>query len=240
MQQVNTGEHNSVLCDLLRIIYEDNHLIVIIKPPCMPSVPDISEDLSAYEWVKTYIKDIKKKPGNVYLGIFQRLDRPASGILAFSKTSKSSKRMTDAMKKGLIKKQYLALTEGTPKKTEGEETLWLKKDRRKNVVTIGRNGNGQRAVTKWKVLNIKNKKTLFLVEPKTGRPHQIRVTLSHLGCPILGDVKYGASAPLRDRSIALHATRLSFPHPTRKELMTFTALPYRSPFPKIKEDEVSF
>ena len=210
-------------------------MIIIIKPPCMPSVPDGSKDPSAYDWIKSYIKESMGKPGNVFLGTFQRLDRPASGILAFSRTSKSAKRMTDKMKAGRIKKAYLALTEGRPKKNQGKATLWLCKDKKRNMVHLCRADQGLKAISEWKVLMCNNGNCLVLVHPLTGRPHQVRVTLSALRAPIMGDIKYGAKHPLKDRSIALHAAMLSFNHPTQKKEMAFLDLPDRYPFPEPKE-----
>ena len=222
-----------------KVLYEDNHLIVVDKPANMPCVPDETRDLSTYDWVRQYIKKKKNKPGNVFLGIFQRLDRPVSGVLAFAKTSKAARRLNEAIKGSGLRKYYLAITVGLPPKAQGREYLWLKKDRRKNVVAISHYGVGQRAVTKWRLMRkIGANRGLVLLEPETGRPHQLRITLANMGCPIEGDVKYGAPTPLKDRSIALHSTILQLFHPVKKVELYILSAPKRPPFPKIPDSEV--
>ena len=223
----------------IRILFEDNHLIVVEKPANVPSVPDRSGDLSAFHWVKHYIKESKNKPGNVYLGTFHRLDRPVSGVLAFARTSKAAKRMTEAIKSSKVKKLYLAVTEGRPRKEAGEERIWIEKNRAKNLVRTTNRGQGKMAITRWRTLEFLNgSSALLLLEPVTGRPHQIRLTLSYMGCPIKGDIKYGARKALPDRSIALHAVCLSFPHPTKVENVDVWSFPTRPPFPKVSRKEV--
>ena len=223
----------------IRILFEDNHLIVVDKPATMPSVPDSTRDLSAFDWVKQYIKESKRKPGNVYLGVFHRLDRPVSGVLAFARTSKAAKRMTGATQSSRLKKYYLAVTEGVPRGKAGEERIWIEKVRARNLARITSRERGRLAHTRWATLRCLNgTSALILVEPVTGRPHQIRLTLSHLGCPIKGDLKYGASRALPDRSIALHAVHLSFPHPTRCDKVEIWSIPRRPPFPEISREEL--
>lgn len=220
-------------------MYEDNHLIIVKKPANMPSVPDKTREASTYDWVKQYIKDTREKPGNVFLGVFQRLDRPVSGVLAFARTSKAAKRLTRAIRHREVRKCYLAVTHGVPGKACGTETMWLEKDQKRNLVRITTEGTGKVATTHWRVLRrLEDGHALILLEPATGRPHQLRLTLAKLGCPIVGDLKYGAPVPLEDRSIALHSLGIRMTHPVKKTELLVCSAPDRLPFPKISTHEV--
>ncbi|MDD3554134.1 MAG: RluA family pseudouridine synthase [Deltaproteobacteria bacterium] len=212
-----------------QILHEDNHLLVLCKPSCMPSVPDATHDQSILEWARTYLKDAYNKPGNVFLGVVHRLDRPVSGIICFAKTSKAASRLFTQMQQGLMQKTYLAVVQGAPTTAQGEYKSVLLKDTQKNKVTSYSADthikNGLLAHSHWQVLHTQNGLSLLSLTPITGRPHQLRVHCAELGCPIVGDVKYGPGPALPDGSICLHAWRLTLVHPTRKEGMEFTVPP---------------
>lgn len=212
-----------------KILYEDNHLLIICKPACMPSVPDATHDQSLLEWAKQYIKETYNKPGNVFLGVVHRLDRPVSGIICFAKTSKAASRLFTQMQQGLIQKTYLAVVQGAPKMAEGICSNVLVKDIKTNRVkpypADTKIEGGLYARSQWKVLHTDGGLSLMLLKPITGRPHQLRVHCAELGCPIVGDVKYGPGPALPDGSICLHAWKLTLVHPTRREPMEFTAEP---------------
>lgn len=212
-----------------KIIHEDNHLLILYKPACMPSVPDATRDQSLLEWAKTYLKAAYNKPGNVFLGIVHRLDRPVSGVICFAKTSKAAARLFIQMQKHTIQKTYLAVVHGTPKTLDGTYENILVKDKERNRVTpYPSNTNikdGLYARSLWTTLHRDNGFSLIALTPLTGRPHQLRVHCAELGCPIVGDVKYGPGPALPNGSICLHAWKLTLVHPTRAEQMEFTAKP---------------
>jgi 23S rRNA pseudouridine1911/1915/1917 synthase len=222
----------------LDVLFVDNHLLVVDKPAGLPSVPDASGDESLFERAKAWLKVEFERPGDVFLGIVQRLDRPVSGVLCFARTSKAAARLTKAFGAKDAHKTYLAigagaLPAGSPDHGELEE--WLVKDHDKNRVTSFREepraGVGAKlAITRWRRLEERvvrgARETLFAFEPVTGRSHQLRLAARALGTPLLGDLRYApGSEPLADRSIALHARRLAFVHPVRKQPVAFEAEP---------------
>jgi len=215
----------------LTVLRADNHLCVVAKPAGLPCVPDESGDPSLFDAVKEWIQREKQKPGAVYLGIVHRLDRPVSGVVVFARTSKAAARLSEAFRSRAVEKLYLAVGAGEPREREGELEQWLLKDEARNVVkaVAGERPGAQLARTRWRVLATagsgRERRTLFEFAPETGRPHQLRVCAATLGCTLLGDLKYGARAPLADRSIALHARRLVFPHPTRAEAIAVECPP---------------
>ena len=214
----------------MNIIYEDNHLIIINKAPGELSQSDKTKDISLVDQLKNYLKVKYNKQGNTYLGLVNRLDRPTSGLLIFSKTSKSLSRMNEIQKKREIQKTYYAITEKKPKKVSDKLTNFLKKNQTKNKSFVVDESDIK---SKMAVLNyrlIKKLKNYFLLEIilETGRHHQIRCQLSHIGCPIKGDVKYGAKRPNKDRSICLHSNKIEFIHPVTKKELTITAQPPNS------------
>jgi len=213
-----------------QILYEDNHLLILYKPSCMPSVPDYTQDISLFDWAKIYLKTTYHKPGNVFLGVVHRLDRPVSGILCLAKTSKAASRLFTQIQQGVMQKTYLAIVHGKPNTIEGELVTILLKDKKKNRVTSYTADthikNGLVARSRWRVIHTQNGLSLLSLTPVTGRPHQLRVHCAELGCPIMGDVKYGPGRPLMpDGSICLHAWKLTLVHPTRGEEMKFAAGP---------------
>jgi 23S rRNA pseudouridine1911/1915/1917 synthase len=207
----------------LRVLLADNHLLAVAKPAGLPTVPDASGDPSLLERAKAWVKHEKRKTGAVYLGVVQRLDRPVSGVVVFARTSKAAARLTAAFRSRAVTKLYWGVGAGEPGAEEGLLEQWLLKDRERNVVrALEREGPGaQLARTRWRVLARagagRERRALLELVPETGRAHQLRVAAAALGCPLLGDLKYGARAALPDRSIALHARELELPHPTRGE-----------------------
>ena len=204
----------------LDILHVSNHVLCVVKPACVPTVPDDSGDTSMVDLAKAWIREEFGKPGAVFLGVVHRLDRPVSGVLAFARTSKGAARLTQAFHDRVARKTYVAVTSAAPDGgPEGEVRQWLVKRGSKNVVRCVPEGTeGARlAVTRYRVLAADGPRRLVRLEPVTGRPHQLRVAMAGLGAPLMGDLKYGAETPLADRSIALHAMALEVPHPTASE-----------------------
>jgi len=209
------------------VLYEDNHLLVLEKPACLPCVPDASEDESLLDWGKQYVKEAYDKPGAVFLGVVHRLDRPVSGVVLFARTSKAADRLSAQFRERTVEKTYLGVTTGPAPTESGLLEQWLRKDTDANRVHIAAEGEegARSAVTEWRALERRGDLTLLELKPRTGRPHQLRVACKSLGAPLAGDLKYGAREPLPDMSIALHAAQLAFDHPTREERLEFKASP---------------
>ncbi|MCC7012063.1 MAG: RNA pseudouridine synthase [Planctomycetes bacterium] len=203
----------------LEVLYVDNHLLAVAKPAGVAVVPDSSGDESLLERSKAWCKHEFSKPGEVFLGVVHRLDRPVSGVVLFARTSKAASRLSEQFRSHTVRKLYWAVSEARPRERAGRVEHALVKDEARNVVAPvdARRPGAQLAVTEWRVVDAPGPYTQFDLMPHTGRPHQLRVALASLGCPILGDLKYGAAAPLDDRSIALHAAELEFEHPTLRE-----------------------
>ena len=212
------------------IVYEDNHLIIVNKSAGELSQSDYTRDLSLVDKVKKYIKTKYRKPGNVYLGLVNRLDRPTSGLVIFSKTSKSLARMNKLIKERKIKKIYHAVTEKPPEPQKGTLINFLIKNQTKNKSFIVNKNElkSKKAILHYTV--IKKLKKYFLIEIilETGRHHQIRTQLANIGCVIKGDVKYGAKRANKDKSICLHAKNIEFIHPTTKVKICLDASPPKS------------
>jgi 23S rRNA pseudouridine1911/1915/1917 synthase len=202
-----------------RVIYEDNHLVIVNKAAGTIVHGDKTGDKTLEDYVKEYIKEKYEKPGAVYLGTVHRLDRPVSGLIIFARTSKALERMNELFRKRHIQKTYWAITRNKPRIKKGKLTHWLVKDQNKNIVTAYDEEvpNSKKAELEYRYIGTINKHHLIEVEPITGRSHQIRVQLAAMGCPIRGDLKYGYPKPNPDASINLHSRRAYFVHPIKKE-----------------------
>ena len=211
--------------EAFRVIYEDNHLLIVNKASGVLVQGDITGDIPLVELCKQYIGKKYRKAGAVFLGVVHRIDRPVSGIVVLARTSKSLARMNALFRESKTKKTYWAITEKQPPEQTGTLIHWLSKDEKKNKATAySREKPGAlRSELSYRVIAQKERQWLLEVNPVTGRPHQIRVQLAFMGCPIKGDVKYGYPTPLEDAGIALHARRLEFIHPVKKELMALEA-----------------
>jgi 23S rRNA pseudouridine1911/1915/1917 synthase len=207
------------------MIYEDNHLLVVNKASGILVQGDATGDIPLVELCKNYIKEKYKKPGAVFLGVVHRIDRPVSGIVVLARTSKALERMNALFRERETKKTYWAIVKNKPPLVQGSLTHWLIKDEKKNKTTAyNRETQGaSRAELEYKVLGFQDSHWLMEVHPITGRPHQIRVQLASMNCPIKGDTKYGFQEPNADGSICLHARQLEFIHPVKKEKMQFKA-----------------
>lgn len=211
----------------LKILYEDNHIIVVEKKPNIPSQSDKTGDIDMLTLVKNYIKEKYNKPGNVYIGLVHRLDRPVGGIMIFARTSKSASRLSNQVREKIFKKKYLAVVDGKFEKNQGTLEDYLYKDERHNMSKVVKKEkkNAKLAKLDYKVLKYNPVKDLSLVEVNlhTGRHHQIRVQLSNFGHSIFGDQKYGTRG--KGKQIALWAYELTIVHPVTKEEMTFKDYP---------------
>ena len=211
----------------LIVIYEDNHIIVVQKIPNVPSQSDKTGDIDMLTLVKNYIKEKYQKPGNVYLGLVHRLDRPVGGVMIFAKTSKAASRLSEEVRNNSFKKTYLAVVDGKIEKTKGTLEDYLYKDERNNIskVVDKNKKNAKIAILDYEVITYDEAKNLSLLKINlhTGRHHQIRVQLSNFGHSIFGDQKYGTRG--QGKQIALWAYKLEIIHPTTKKKMTFNNLP---------------
>ncbi|NBC59094.1 MAG: RNA pseudouridine synthase [Bacteroidetes bacterium] len=213
------------------IIYEDNHLFVINKPVGRLVQGDATGDEPLSETVKTYIKQKYNKPGNVYLGVVHRLDRPTSGVLVFAKTSKALSRLNKQFSERQTQKIYWAMVKNKPKATQARLVHYLKRKPKQNKSYAYPKSipGAKQAVLNYRLLKSLKHYHLLEIELETGRHHQIRSQLSYIGCPIKGDLKYGAKRSNSDGGIDLHARKLSLIHPTTKEKMCFEAdLPHNN------------
>ncbi|MEG2283448.1 MAG: RluA family pseudouridine synthase [Bacilli bacterium] len=207
----------------LNILYEDNHIIVVVKAANILSQADDTKDIDMLTIIKNYLKEKYQKPGNVYLGLVHRLDRPVSGVMVFAKTSKAASRLSEQVRNHEFKKKYLAVITGILSNTTGTFTDYLIKEEDGTTKVTNKN-QGKLAVLNYTVKNVNKEKNLSLVDIdlETGRHHQIRVQFASRGYPLYGDQRYGQQDKL---PIALHAYEISFTHPTIKEVMTFKSLP---------------
>lgn len=211
----------------LSILYEDNHLIVVEKPVNIPVQEDSSQDKDLLTILKDDIKVRYQKPGNVFLGLVHRLDRPVGGVIAFAKTSKAASRLANDMRKDKFDREYLAIVRGVPKQKAGVLEHYLYKDTKRNKVHAVSKNNKQakKAILEYKLLGSKDDLSLLKVKLHTGRSHQIRVQLAESGLPLYGDQKYGQHVNRPGQQIALWAHTLEFPHTTTKEMKKFTSRP---------------
>ena len=216
------------------ILYEDNHVIVVNKPAGMLSQGDDTGDLDLLTYLKTYVKEKYNKPGDAYIGLVHRLDRPVSGLMVFARTSKAAARLTSQVKTLKMKKEYICICEGRPE--DGKWVDWLYKDKRTNTTTVMSDGarGAKRASLECQVLYSENNESICHVELYTGRSHQIRVQFQNAGCPLWGDQKYNPNAK-EGEWIALMSQKLTFWHPTKNDKMIFKLeLPDEMPWIKYK------
>lgn len=211
----------------LKIIYEDNHIIVVLKPQNVLSQGDETGDKSILDMIKNYIKNTYNKPGNVYVGLVHRLDRPTGGVMVFAKTSKAASRLTEQLKSKEFSKKYLAVVVGTPKYKASRLEHFLQKDEINNIVKVCPRGvdGAKQAILEYNTIKTIDKVSLIDVKILTGRSHQIRVQMSEIKTPVFGDVKYGGDTLAKGHNLALWAYELSFIHPTTKKKMTFNCMP---------------
>jgi 23S rRNA pseudouridine1911/1915/1917 synthase len=215
----------------LLVIYEDNHLIAINKRPGDIVQGDKTGDVPLSDVVKEYIKIKYNKPGNVYLGVAHRLDRPTSGIVVFAKTSKALPRLNKLFAEKDAKKTYWAVVKNQPPKQNDLLTHWLKRNTKQNksYANTKEVSESKKAILSYTVAKKLDNYFLLEIDLHTGRHHQIRAQLTAIGCVIKGDLKYGADRSNKDGSIHLHARKLSFIHPVKKEAITILAEPPNEP-----------
>lgn len=211
----------------LKIIYEDNHIIVVEKIPNIPSQGDKTGDIDMLEIIKKYIKEKYNKPGNVYLGLVHRLDRPVGGVMLFAKTSKAASRLSEEVRSRQLKKEYLVVVDGKFEKNKDTLEDYLLKNQQKNISKVVKEGTKNSKIAKLDYETLKYNSEIDLSVLKvllhTGRHHQIRVQLSSRGHSIYGDQKYGTRG--RGKQIALWAYKITIIHPITKKEMTFTSIP---------------
>ena len=208
----------------LNVLYEDNHLIVVEKKPNVLSQSDITGDLDLLTMVKSYVKEKYNKPGNVYIGLVHRLDRPVGGVMVFARTSKAAKRLNEQIKNHEFNKTYVAVLDGILKKEKDELVNYLYKDSKtgKSKIVDKDFTGGKLSKLNYEVLGYYDDKTIVKINLITGRHHQIRLQFKYLGYPLYGDQLYGNK---NNEQIKLYAYKLEFNHPVSKEKLTFKLLP---------------
>ena len=209
----------------LQVLFEDNHILIVNKRAGDITQGDKTGDKPLSEVVKEYVKDKYNKPGNVFIGTVHRLDRPTSGIVIFARTSKALERLNKMLRDKVIQKTYWAIVKNQPKVKTDTLTNFLKKDSKKNKSFVYKKEieGSKKATLHFKVIQQLDNYSLLEVDLETGRHHQIRTQLSHIGSPIKGDLKYGFDRSNKDGSISLHARKINFIHPVTKETITLTA-----------------
>ena len=209
----------------MEVVYEDNHIIIINKASGEIVQGDKSGDTPLADLVKDYIKRKYNKPGNVFLGVVHRLDRPVSGLVVFARTSKALTRLNDMFRNGDIHKTYWAITRNRPPEEEATLTHWITRNTQQNksYAADREKPNSKKAMLRYRLIGCTDNYHLLEVQLMTGRHHQIRCQLAHIGCPIKGDLKYGAQRSNPDGSICLHARRVEFVHPVTKQTVVAEA-----------------
>ena len=212
---------------MLEVLYEDNHIIAVNKKPSDIVQGDKTGDRPLGEFVKDYIKKKYNKPGEVFLGVVHRLDRPVSGVILFARTSKALSRLNELFRSKQVQKTYWAVVKNKPNPTKDILVHYLKKNQQKNKSTaFNREEDGTlKSYLSYQLIKSLDNYHLLEVLPKTGRHHQIRVQLSKIGSPIKGDIKYGSDRTNKDASIHLHARKIEFIHPVKKEPISISATP---------------
>ena len=211
--------------DNLEVLFEDNHLLIVNKRSGDIVQGDKTGDKPLSDVAKEYIKEKYNKPGEVYLGVVHRLDRPTSGIIVFARTSKALERLNKMLRERTISKTYWAVVKNTPLKEKDSLIHFLKKNPKNNKSTVftKETDASKKAILHYSVIKKLDNYSLLEIDLETGRHHQIRAQLAYIGSPIKGDLKYGASRSNKDGSIHLHARKISFTHPVSKENISFLA-----------------
>ncbi|WP_307759789.1 pseudouridine synthase [uncultured Mediterranea sp.] len=209
----------------MTVVYEDNHIIIVNKTASEIVQGDKTGDVPLSETVKQYLKEKYHKPGNVFIGVTHRLDRPVSGLVVFAKTSKALSRLNEMFKNSEVKKTYWAIVKQTPAETEGELVNYLVRNEKQNksYAYDSEKPGSKKAILHYRLIARSDNYCLLEVDLKTGRHHQIRCQLAKMGCPIKGDLKYGFPRSNPDGSICLHARRVRFVHPVSKEQIDVVA-----------------
>ena len=209
----------------MTVVYEDNHIIIVNKTASEIVQGDKTGDTPLSETVKQYLKEKYQKPGNVFVGVTHRLDRPVSGLVLFAKTSKALSRLNEMFKRGDVQKTYWAVVKNRPPQEEGTLSHWLLRNEKQNksYAYDKEKPGSKHALLDYRLIAASDNYYLLEVNLKTGRHHQIRCQLSKMGCPIKGDLKYGFARSNPDGSICLHACRIAFVHPVSKENITVEA-----------------
>lgn len=222
--------------DELSILFEDNHIIVVMKPQNVASCPDESGDDNMLDRIKNYVKEKYQKPGNVYIGLVHRLDRPTGGVMIFAKTSKAAGRLSEQMKTGDFEKRYFAVINGAPHSERGTLNNYLKKNTVNNMVYLCTQGTEGARFASLDYCIVQKADALALAEIKlhTGRSHQIRVQMAGINHPVYGDMRYGV--PTQKGKLALWAYSLTVTHPVTKERMRFVCEPPKDTLPWNKFD----
>ena len=221
------------------IFYEDNHLLVLYKPAGLIMQRDYRNKANLLDLARLWIKERKAKPGNVFIGMVHRLDAPVAGVVVLARTSKAAVRLSDQFRRGAIEKQYLAVVQGRPPKAHDRlENLLVRCGRLSRIAPRPAPGV-QEAALRYRLVHSLKGKSLLAVSLETGRRHQIRLQLSHLGCPILGDTHYGAASAMAHGRIALMARGIAFDHPTLKTRLRFESpLPLGWPWPVEEKEDI--
>ena len=211
----------------MEIVYEDNHILIVNKDAGEIVQGDKTGDKPLSEMVKDYLKEKYNKPGNVFCGVVHRIDRPVAGLVIFARTSKALERLNEMLRKGNIHKSYLALVEGAPPADSGKLTDYLVSDgnRNKTYITDSKNPKAKKSELEYTLLKKGDRYSLLKINLLTGRKHQIRAQLAAIGCPIKGDLKYGAKRSNKDGGISLQSSTLDFIHPVSKLPVRIEAAP---------------
>lgn len=212
----------------MEVLYEDNHIIIVSKTSSEIVQGDKTGDTPLSETVAAWLKEKYSKPGNVFVGVTHRLDRPVSGIVVFAKTGKALARLNEMFRDGNVDKRYLAIVKNRPENDEGELHNWLVRNEKQNrsYAYDTEKPGSKEAVLKYRLIGSSKNYHLLEIELMTGRHHQIRCQLSKMGCPIKGDLKYGAERSNPDGSISLHAYHICFEHPvSHKQISVFAPVP---------------
>ncbi len=224
--------NNGEFMEELNILHEDNHIIVVLKPQNVPTCEDSSKDKDLLTMVKEYVKVTYDKPGNVYVGLVHRLDRPTGGIMVFAKSSKAASRLSEQMKDGDFEKRYYAVLCGKPKEEKGKLKNYVRKNVVNNMVYVctPTESGAKYAELDYTILEEYGPLCLADVRLYTGRSHQIRVQMNSIGCPLYGDMRYGGEKAKKG-NLALWAYFLAFTHPVTKERMVFRVEPPKEVLP---------